>query len=68
MGAGGSVANVENLGEADIIVSTGTNIYSKDLGLMVTDFLGKDWINNGDFTMLQLASRMPSRCLLTPVP
>ena len=57
MGAGGSVANVENLGEADIIVSTGTNIYSKDLGLMVTDFLGKDWINNGDFTMLQLASR-----------
>jgi len=56
MGATGVTA-VGNLAEADVIVSMGTNIYSKDLGLMFTDFLGKDWVNNGDFTMLQIASK-----------
>lgn len=66
MGAGGGVTSIDNLEEADIIVSTGTNIYSKDLGLMITDFLGKEWINNGDFTMLQLASRDAFRMYTYP--
>lgn len=56
MGASGMTA-VGDLGEADVIVSMGTNIYSKDLGLMFTDFLGKDWVDHGDFTMLQIASK-----------
>lgn len=56
-GMSGMVTTVDNLDHADIIVSVGTNIYSKDLGLIFTDFLGKEWINNGDFTMLQLASK-----------
>lgn len=56
MGASGITA-VGDLAEADVIVSVGTNIYSKDLGLITTDFLGNDWINNGDFTMLQIASK-----------
>ncbi len=55
--ASGMVATLDNLEEADVIASMGTNIYSKDLGLIVTDFLGKDWVNNGDFTMLQLSSK-----------
>ncbi|HMU71181.1 MAG TPA: hypothetical protein PKD93_00515, partial [Ferruginibacter sp.] len=45
--ASGMVATLDNLEEADVIASMGTNIYSKDLGLIVTDFLGKDWVNNG---------------------
>lgn len=56
MSANGMTA-VGDLAEADVIVSVGTNIYSKDLGLMFTDFLGKEWINNGDFTMLQITSK-----------
>jgi hypothetical protein len=56
MGASGMTA-VGNLADADVIVLMGTNIYSKDLGLMFTDFLGKEWVNNGDFTMLQIASK-----------
>lgn len=56
MGASGMTA-VGNLADADVIVSVGTNIYSKDLGLVFNDFLGKEWINNGDFTMLQIASK-----------
>lgn len=56
-GLGGMVATADNLDNVDVIASVGTNIYSKDLGLMFTDFLGKEWINNGDFTMLQLASK-----------
>lgn len=56
-GLGGMVATADNLDNVDAIASVGTNIYSKDLGLMFTDFLGKEWINNGDFTMLQLASK-----------
>ena len=54
--ASGMVATLDNLEEADVIASMGTNIY-QDLGLIVTDFLGKDWVNNGDFTMLQLSSK-----------
>jgi hypothetical protein len=56
-GLGGIVGTTDNLDNVDVIASVGTNIYSKDLGLMFTDFLGKEWINNGDFTMLQLASK-----------
>lgn len=56
MGATGMTA-VGDLADADVIVSMGTNIFSKDLGLMFTDFLGGEWINNGDFTMLQIASK-----------
>ena len=56
MGASG-MTSVGNLADADVIVSVGTNIFSKDLGLMFTDFLGGEWINNGDFTMLQIASK-----------
>lgn len=56
MSANGMTA-VGDLADADVIVSVGTNIYPKDLGLMFTDFLGKEWINNGDFTMLQIASK-----------
>jgi hypothetical protein len=56
-GMAGMVGTTDNLADVDIVISIGTNIYSKDLGLMFTDFLGKDWINNGDFTMLQLASK-----------
>ncbi len=53
----GLVNTINNLADADVIVSTGTNIYSKDLGLVLTDLVGKEWISNGDFTMLQLASK-----------
>lgn len=56
MGAS-SMTAVGNLADADVIVSMGTNIYSKDLGLVLTDFIGKEWVNNGDFTMLQIASK-----------
>lgn len=56
MSATGMTA-VGDLSDADVIVSVGTNIFSKDLGLMFTDFLGGEWINNGDFTMLQIASK-----------
>jgi len=56
-GLGGMVSTADNLDNVDVIASVGTNIYSKDLGLIFTDFLGKEWINNGDFTMLQLASK-----------
>ncbi len=56
MGASGITA-VGDLADADVIVSVGTNIYSKDLGLVVNDFLGKEWVNNGDFTMLQIANK-----------
>ncbi|MBP6233339.1 MAG: hypothetical protein KA428_08735 [Chitinophagaceae bacterium] len=55
--SGSGITAVGDLAEADVIVSVGTNIYSKDLGLVVNDFLGKDWINNGDFTMLQIANK-----------
>lgn len=57
MGSSGTVTTIDNLDDVDVIVSVGTNIYSKDLGLIFTDFLGKDWVNNGDFTMVQLASK-----------
>lgn len=53
----GAVTTIDNVEDADVVVAVGTNIYSKDLSLMVHNFLGKDWINNGDFTMLQLASK-----------
>ena len=53
----GAVATIDHVEDADVTVAVGTNIYSKDLGLMVHSFLGKDWINNGDFTMLQLSSK-----------
>ncbi len=56
-GLGGMVSTADNLDNVDVIASVGTNIYSKDLGLMFTDFQGKEWINNGDFTMLQLAGK-----------
>ena len=56
-GLGGMVSTADNLDNVDVIASVGTNIYSKDLGLIFTDFLGKEWVNNGDFTMLQLASK-----------
>lgn len=55
-GASGLTA-VGDLADADVIVSVGTNIYSKDLGLVFNDFLGDEWVNNGDFTMLQIASK-----------
>ncbi|MBL7788870.1 MAG: hypothetical protein JNL75_03445 [Chitinophagales bacterium] len=61
--AGNTVMSTSNmtaigdLADADVIVSMGTNIYSKDLGLLFTDFLGGEWIDNGDFTMLQIASK-----------
>ncbi len=57
--AGGivSVKTVDNLQSVDLLASVGTNIYSKDLGLIVNDFLGDDWINNGDFSMLMLSSK-----------
>ncbi|MFZ1530144.1 MAG: hypothetical protein WAT19_15430 [Ferruginibacter sp.] len=53
----GAIGTVDNLEDADVVVAVGTNIYSKDLGLMLPDFIGKEWVNNGDFTMLQLASK-----------
>lgn len=56
-GISGMVGTTDNLQDVDMLVSVGTNIYSKDLGLITTDFLGKDWINNGDFTMLQISSK-----------
>jgi hypothetical protein len=56
-GMSGMVGTADNLDNVDVVASVGTNIYSKDLGLMFTDFLGKEWINNGDFSMLQLASK-----------
>lgn len=55
--ASGALESVETVGDADVIVAVGTNIYSKDLGLMLPDLIGKEWINNGDFTMLQLAGK-----------
>ena len=55
-GASGMTA-IGDLADADVIVSVGTIIYSKDLGLVFTDFLGGEWVNNGDFTMLQIASK-----------
>ncbi len=55
--AASNMTAVGDLADADVVVSIGTNIFSKDLGLMFTDFLGGEWINNGDFTMLQLASK-----------
>lgn len=56
-GMSGMVSTVDNLQNVDILASVGTNIYSKDLGLIVNDFLGDEWINNGDFTMIMLSSK-----------
>lgn len=56
-GMSGMVGTADNLDNVDVVASVGINIYSKDLRLMFTDFLGKEWINNGDFSMLQLASK-----------
>ncbi|POY38220.1 hypothetical protein C3L50_13235 [Flavobacterium alvei] len=56
-GMAGMVSTVDNLENVDILASIGTNIYSKKLGLVVNDFLGDDWIDNGDFTMIMLSSK-----------
>lgn len=56
-GMTGMVSTVDNLQNVDVLASIGTNIYSKDLGLIVNDFLGDEWINNGDFTMIMLSSK-----------
>lgn len=56
-GASGTVAVFDNWDDVSIVASVGTNIYSKELGILVTDFFGKDWISNGDFTMLSLSSK-----------
>lgn len=56
-GGAGMVAETSTLTDIDVIASVGTNIYPKDLGLVVTDFLGGNWIDHGDFTMLMLASK-----------
>lgn len=56
-GMSGMVSTVDNLQNVDILASVGTNIYSKDLGLIVNDFLGDEWVNNGDFTMIMLSSK-----------
>jgi hypothetical protein len=56
-GGAGTVAETSTLTDIDVIASVGTNIYPKDLGLVVTDFLGGNWIDHGDFTMLMLASK-----------
>ncbi|MFY7840333.1 MAG: hypothetical protein ACOVP7_08655, partial [Lacibacter sp.] len=44
---GGDVATVDNLQEVDVLASIGTNIYPKDLGLIVNDFLKGEWIDHG---------------------
>lgn len=54
---GGDVATVDNLQQVDVLASIGTNIYPKDLGLVVNDFLKGEWIDHGDFTMLMLTSK-----------
>lgn len=56
-GISGMVSTADNLENVDVLASIGTNIYSKDLGLIVNDFLGDEWINNGDFTMIMLSSK-----------
>lgn len=56
-GGMGMVGETSNLTEVDVIASVGTNIYPKDLGLITTDFMGGNWIDHGDFTMLMLASK-----------
>lgn len=56
-GASGTVAVFDDWKDVSVVASVGTNIYSKDLGILVTDFFGKDWISNGDFTMLGLSSK-----------
>lgn len=56
-GMTGMVSTADNLENVDVLASIGTNIYSKDLGLIVNDFLGDEWINNGDFTMIMLSSK-----------
>lgn len=56
-GLSGMVSTADNLENVDVLASIGTNIYSKDLGLIVNDFLGDEWINNGDFTMIMLSSK-----------
>ncbi len=56
-GGAGMVDEVTDLNEVDVIASVGTNIYPKDLGLITTDFMGNNWIDHGDFTMLMLASK-----------
>jgi hypothetical protein len=53
----GAISTVDNLQNVDILASVGTNIYSKDLGLVVNDFLGDEWINSGDFSMIMLTSK-----------
>lgn len=53
----GAVSTIDNLNDVDVVASIGTNIYSKDLGLVVNDFLGDEWINNGDFSMIMLTSK-----------
>ncbi|MBK7308102.1 MAG: hypothetical protein IPI88_14510 [Chitinophagaceae bacterium] len=59
----GAVATIDHVEDADVTVAVGTNIYSKDPGPDGTQFFGKDWINNGDFTMLQLSSKDAFKCI-----
>ncbi len=54
---GGSVATVDDLSTVYVLASVGTNIYPKDLGLVVTDFLKGEWIDHGDFSMMMLSAK-----------
>ena len=54
---GGAVSTVDNLEQVDILASIGTNIYPKELGLVVNDFLKGEWVDHGDFTMVMLSSK-----------
>lgn len=56
-GASGMVKTVDNLNEVDVRAALGVNIYSKNLGLTLNDFLSDEWYDYGDFTMLGLSSK-----------
>ncbi|MFN8266320.1 MAG: hypothetical protein U0T11_09655, partial [Chitinophagaceae bacterium] len=58
---GGSVATVDDLSTVYVLASIGTNIYPKDLGLVVTDFLKGEWIDHGDFSMMMLSAKNGSQ-------
>jgi hypothetical protein len=60
-GAGNSMSGMQSttddLIDKDIISSLVTNVYSKDLGIVLTDFISGGWIDNGDFTQVTIASK-----------
>ena len=50
-----------DLSDVNVTVSVGTNIYPKNLNLLVHSYQKNDWVDNGDFTMLQLESKDGSK-------